>query len=125
MKRNKTVTKLASNYMQEYDVYIDREKHKRTRLKRRLISFGLLVFLVFGSMSIHYYKQRSIQADVKKEYAEMQVNLDDLLKEKKDLNEEIKLLNDKEYVLDIARTNYFFSKKGELIFKIPDEAPSY
>ena len=49
----------------------------------------------------------------------------DLKNEEVSLQEEAERLKDEEYVLEIARTNYFFSKEGELIFKLPDEKPAY
>ncbi len=59
------------------------------------------------------------------EYEQLQDELATLKKDEKNMKEEITLLNDEEYVLEIARTNYFFSKEGELIFNIPQEKPSY
>lgn len=126
MSANKqTVTRLDSEYMQQYDAYMERQKNKKKRLVRRLMLFAIVVFIAFGSMTAYHVKQRAIHAEKKEQYAEMQDKLSTLQKEEKTLNEEIKLLKDEDYVLDIARTNYFFSDKGETIFKIPDEDPSY
>ena len=44
-----------------------------------------------------------------------------LEKEEKNLTEEISLLNNDEYVLELARTNYFLSKEDELIFLTDDK----
>ena len=41
------------------------------------------------------------------------------------LKEEVEKLSDIDYLLQIARKDYFFSKDGEIIFKLPDEEPSY
>ncbi len=35
----KTVTRLDSNYMEQYDAYIARQKRKKKRLVRRLVFF--------------------------------------------------------------------------------------
>lgn len=52
------------------------------------------------------------EAKVEK-YEQLEEQMTALKKEEKDLKEEIQLLNDDEYLLDLARTNYFFSRKRE------------
>ena len=44
----------------------------------------------------------------------------ELLKEKKDLSEQVKLLNDDDYVTRYARENYVFTKDGEQVVILPD-----
>ncbi|MBP2078520.1 FtsB family cell division protein [Oceanobacillus polygoni] len=123
--KKKTVTRLDSNYMQQYDAYIERQKRKKQRLIRRLVLFSIVAAIVIGGLSSYHIKQRVLQAEKLEQYEQLQDELEALKVEEANLTEEIELLNDEEYVLDIARTNYFFSKKGELIFKIPNEDPSY
>ncbi|AIF42002.1 septum formation initiator family protein [Virgibacillus sp. SK37] len=123
--REKTVTRLDSNYMQQYDVYIERQKRKKQRLIRRLVLFSLIALLAIGSLASYHFNQRELRAEKMEEYEQLQDELATLKKEEKNMKEEITLLNDEEYVLEIARTNYFFSKEGELIFNIPQEKPSY
>lgn len=124
-EKEKTVTRLNSNYMEKYDAYIVRQQKKRKRLFRRLMFVAVVSLLVISSMAIYHVKQRSLQADVKEKYEQLEEELTTLKQEESGFKEEINLLNDEEYVLDIARTNYFFSKEGELIFKIEDEQPKY
>lgn len=120
-----TIRKMDSAYMKHYDAHIQRQQKRRKRLVRRLILFSVLVLLVTGSMVSYHMKQRNLYAQKQLEYERLQEQLIQLDDEEKDLQEEIQLLNNDEYILDIARTNYFFSKEGELIFKIFDEEPSY
>ncbi|MEN1966450.1 septum formation initiator family protein [Lentibacillus sp. N15] len=123
--KKKTVARLDSQYMQQYDAYIERQKKKKKRLVRRLMLFSIVFLIALGSMAAYHVKQRSVQADKQEQYVEMKDKLSTLETEEKSMKEEIDLLKDEDYVLDIARTNYFFSDKGETIFKIPDEDPSY
>ncbi len=124
-KQSESVARLDSTYMQHYDAYVERHQRKKKRLVRRLVMFALLVMIVVGSMVIYHVKQQSIYAQKHEQYEQLQVEMDALKKEEKDLEEEIELLNNEEYVLQIARTNYFFSKEGEIIFKMPNEDPLY
>src|SRR5699024_1441507 len=121
----KKITRLDSNYMQQYDAYMGRQKRKKQRLIRRLVLFSIIAVIAIGSMATYHIKQRVLQAEKSEEYEQMEEDLAKVEDQEAHYREEIKLLNDEEYVLEIARTNYFFSKEGELIFKIPDEEPSY
>lgn len=121
----KKVTKIQSDYVQQYDAYIDRQKRKKQRLIRRLVVFALVAVIALGSMTVYHFNQRTMKADKTEEYEKMEQKLADLKKEESGLKHEIELLQNEDYVLEIARTNYFFSKEGELIFKLPDEDPSY
>ncbi|MUK88062.1 septum formation initiator family protein [Ornithinibacillus sp. L9] len=124
-EKKKTVARLDSNYMQKYDAYIERQKRKKKRLIRRLVLFSAIVALAIGTMTTYHVKQRSLHAEKLEEYQELEEQLAKLKAAEEEYEEEIQLLNDEEYILDIARTNYFLSKEGELIFKIPEEDPSY
>ncbi|MGJ9460219.1 FtsB family cell division protein [Oceanobacillus sp. CF4.6] len=123
--KKKTITRLDSNYMQQYDAYIDRQMRKKQRLIRRLVLFSIIIAIAIGSMAAYHFNQRGLQAEKLEQYEQLEEELTTLKKEEANLSEEIELLKDEDYVLDIARTNYFFSKEGELIFKLPDEDPSY
>ncbi|MFD1362568.1 FtsB family cell division protein [Lentibacillus salinarum] len=123
--RKKNVTRLDSNYMQQYDAYIERQKRKKQRVIRRLVLFSIVVAIAVGSLATYHFNQRALYEKKESQYEQLQNEVATLEKTEQNLKEEIELLNDEEYVLDIARTNYFFSKKGELIFKIPEEDPSY
>lgn len=124
-KQKKPVTKIESNYMKQYDIYMERQKKKKQRLVRRLMLFLIVVVITAGVMATYHVKQRNLYAEKKEQYEQLEEQLATLKKEETHLQEEITLLNDEEYLLEIARTNYFFSKKGELIFKTPDEDGDY
>lgn len=123
--RKSTITKIESSYMDKYDIYIERQKRKKKRLVRRLSLFMVLTIIVFGSMTVYHMKQRSLHAEKLEQYEQLEKDLIKLEEQERNLKEEIELLNNEDYVLDIARTNYFLSKEGELIFTVPDKEPSY
>lgn len=123
--KKKTVTRLSSDYMQQYDAQKGRQKRKKQRLIRRLVLFSIVALIAIGSMVTYHVNQRALQAEKQERYEELQDKMVKLENKESELKEEIQLLQNEEYVLEIARTNYFFSKEGELIFKIPEEKPSY
>ncbi|MCA0972705.1 septum formation initiator family protein [Halobacillus litoralis] len=124
-KQTESVARLDSTYMQHYDAYMERHQRKKKRLVRRLVMFAVLVMVVAGFMGFYHIKQKAVYAEKLEQYDQLQENMEVLKQEEKDLKQEIELLNNEEYVLQIARTNYFFSKEGEIIFKMPNEDPLY
>ncbi|HLR51928.1 MAG TPA: septum formation initiator family protein [Candidatus Avamphibacillus sp.] len=124
-QKQESVTRMNSSYMKKYDAHVERQRRKRKRLMRRLLVFSIIVVITFGGLTTYHLKQRGIHAEKTEEYEQLEQELASLKQSEKYLKEEIELLNNEEYILDIARTNYFFSKEGELIFKIPNKNPSY
>ncbi|QXE01806.1 septum formation initiator family protein [Terribacillus sp. DMT04] len=124
-RQKRNVTKMESSYTKKYDAYTERQRKKQKRLFRRLILFAAFAVVLLGLMIAFHIHQRGVYTAKQSEYKEKQEELAGLQKKEEELKEEIELLNDKSYVLEIARTNYFYSKDGETIFKITEEEPSY
>ncbi|HLQ95679.1 MAG TPA: septum formation initiator family protein [Pseudogracilibacillus sp.] len=117
----KPVTKIKSSYMNHYDAKQERQRRRKKRLFQRLTIIGLAFLVVFGVMFTYHIKQRAQQAEIEKQHEELTNKMDGLENTEDALSEEIDLLNDEDYILDIARTNYFLSKEGELIIQTEDE----
>ncbi|GGA70968.1 FtsB family cell division protein [Ornithinibacillus halotolerans] len=125
MQQKETVAKLNSKYMDQYDTYIKRQKRKKKRLIRRLVLFSVIVLFITSGMAIYHFQQRALHAEKLEQYENLQGELTTLQEDSEKYKEEIELLNDGDYILEIARTKYFLSKEGELIFKTPDDDTSY
>lgn len=119
-RTNRTIAEIQSEYMNEYNATVARNQRKRKKLMVRLLMFSIVVVVVFGWMTTYHFKQRAVQAEKTEELESLQSKLAYLEKEEEELQEEVALLSDEAYILDIARTNYFLSKKGELIFQVQD-----
>ena len=75
------------------------------------LSFGMLYVLLNTSMQTLSKKEEIAQLEKRKAAIE---------KEKKDLENEVDLLNDDGYVTRYARENYIFTKDGEQVAILPD-----
>jgi cell division protein DivIC len=121
VKKNQSVTKIQSSYIQQQEKNEIGSKRKRKLLIRRLV-----VFLVFAS-AISYFmistliSQASSLEEIKAEQTQLNEELNGLMKTEKILKEEIVKLNDDEYIAKLARKDYFLSEEGEVIFNIPQE----
>lgn len=119
--RPKRVTKLKSDYMHQYDAQMERKRRRKRKLIQRLVIVSTVAIVILGVITSYHFKQRSVQADKLEQHDHLTKEIAQLELDEKELLEEVNLLNDEEYILDIARTNYFLSKKGELIFQVDDE----
>ena len=97
------------------------KKRRKLRVKRVrsflfslalcLISVGLIYALINTGLRVWNTKQ---------ELAQLEATRDALLEEKEELEEEVELLSDDDYIIRYARENYIFSKDGEEIAILPD-----
>lgn len=115
------MAKIQSEYMEQYQLQQERKQRRKKRLIQRLVFAATVMVVILGVMVTYHVKQRALYSEKLDQYEELQNELTLLEQEEKELLEEIDLLNDEEYILDIARTNYFLSKEGELIFQIEGE----
>ncbi len=98
--------------------HIIQTNDNRKRLYRRLTVFLVFAFTIVVSVSVTFYQQNSSIKAREAKVEDMKKELEALTKEEKKLKGDIQKLNDEEYVLKIARRDYFFSGKGEIIFPV-------
>jgi len=123
-KRNlhSNITTVESRYAQYQE---QKKQAKRVRnwkaLKR--ISLIAVVFGVLFTAMIHMGFARTTTVDEKlAEKRQYEAELENLRQERYNLEQEIKNLNDDEYILKLARSEYFFSRPGETIFIVPNSS---
>lgn len=125
MKQKARVTKIDSAYTRNYELQVERLRKRKKKLYRRLSLFGVVTVLLFAALISYHLDQRALYKEKLEEYEQLQHDLDILQAEEENLQEEITLLQDTEYILQIARRDYFLSKEGEIIFKVPEEESAY
>lgn len=111
--------------MEQYERQQKRNQRRKRSLIQRLVIAGVLMLATVAYMVHYHLEQRSVYSEKLKEYEALQSEMSELKKTEEELKEEIKLLNDEDYILEIARTNYFLTKEGELIFLLDDADSSY
>lgn len=95
-------------------------KGKKRRL--RLLFSVVFAFLLWGSFV--YYQQGDEIQDSKKKAKDLQQQVQQLNGEKAELQKRVNQLQDKEYIAKLARQNFFYTKKGEVLFITPDDQPA-
>ncbi|GEL78249.1 FtsB family cell division protein [Tenuibacillus multivorans] len=125
VRKHRNVTKIESTYVQEKEQQIAHKTREKKRLIRRLTAFGVLFVVLTGSLLFTHFNQRAQMSEIQDEHDQKLAELEKHQQENSNLKREVELLSDIDYLLQIARKDYFFSKDGEIIFKLPDEDPSY
>jgi cell division protein DivIC len=120
-EQNKIVSKIQTTYVKQQEYAEIASARKRKLLVRRLSMFlvaaGILSYLMISSSISQTAKLNAKMAQKKQlnhEFTKLKVQQDIL-------NENIIKLNDDDYIAKLARKEYFFSNKGEIIFNIPED----
>ncbi|MFC5464893.1 FtsB family cell division protein [Lederbergia graminis] len=114
------VTSIETSYMKQQEVLMKR-KAKRKKLLIRRLSLFLVLTIALSYFVISFYISRLNILEAKQaEQVKLEHQLAKLEKEQKLLENEIAKLNDDEYIAKLARSEYFLSDEGEIIFTIPE-----
>lgn len=115
------VTSIRNDYVRSVEMEGARKKAHRVRLFRRLTVFGLLVLMATIWVGSTIYAQSQTISEKEQLREETLLKLEEVEKEQSQLEEQILLLNDEEYLAKLARKDYFLSDEGEIIFTTPTD----
>lgn len=122
--RRRALQEATLRYMQEKQVYEKIKKRRRRGLYRRLIAYSIITVILSVSFISVLFSQYELLSEKKLEKEQLEKQLEMVKEEEQNLREEIKKLNDYEYIGELARRDYFFSDEGETIFTFPNDAPT-
>lgn len=97
------------------------KKKKVKKKARRMVTFGVASFLLIIIISITLFSVFTEILDKYREKHELENELIALKEKEKELENDVKKLEDPEYLARYAREKYFYSKDGELIIRIPED----
>lgn len=118
---NRNVSKIQTTYVQQQEYAEIASARKKKLLLRRLSLFFVFASLLSYIMISSYISQTAkLEAKIAQK-KQLDHRLADLKKEQEILKENIVKLNDDDYIAKLARKEYFFSEKNEIIFNIPEE----
>ncbi|RLQ82869.1 septum formation initiator family protein [Planomicrobium sp. Y74] len=126
LKREKTtaapdVASIRNDYVRSVERKEKRQMAHKVRLFRRLAVFGLVVLLATIWIGTTIYAQSQTMAEKEQLREEAQLALKEVKKEQAQLEEQIILLNDDEYLAKLAKKELFVSEQGEIIFTLPEK----
>lgn len=117
--KRKNVRQIHNEFIQQQE-QLEKEAARRKRgIIRRVIAltFVFTIFAFISIMSIQAQNDTLVGKNEQKEQLEQQLSA--LVKEESQLKQDIEALNDLDYIAEIARRDYYLTKEGEILFKIP------
>ncbi|EUJ45747.1 FtsB family cell division protein [Listeria riparia] len=120
-KEQRNVARINNRYVQNETVMKKQRSRRRVALFRRLLIIAVAIVIVTGGLVYVYSQQVSLLHAKENEKVELNKKSLAVAKEQKELKSTINKLHDDDYIAKLARSEYFLSEKGEIIFNIPDD----
>ena len=120
VKYRKPIASIETNYMKQQEITLKRAAKRKKLLIRRLSVFLILSIALCYMVTSHAIQIVYLETK-QAEKRELELTLANLEKKQSMLENEIVKLNDDEHIAELARSEYFLSDKGEIIFNIPKE----
>ncbi|EAE5673519.1 septum formation initiator family protein [Listeria monocytogenes] len=122
MKRAKSkVARIENRYIKDTATMKKTRSRRRIALFRRLAFMAIIFAVVGGLLTITYTKQVLTLKEKKEKQVQVDKKMVAMKDEQDSLNEQIKKLHNDDYIAKLARSEYYLSKDGEIIFNIPEE----
>ncbi|EGA88208.1 DivIC [Planococcus donghaensis MPA1U2] len=115
------VTSIRNDYVRSVEIEEKRKSAHKVRLMRRLAVFGFVVLMATIWIGSTIYAQTQTISEKAQLREDALLELEQVEKQQNQLEEQILLLNDEEYLAKLARKDYFLSEEGEIIFTTPHD----
>ena len=119
--QKQNVTKMDNDYIRQNEERKIARSKTKYYVKRRLIILAALsaIVLTVVIMNTNAKKQELIERQKVEE--QVVLELEDIKRDQEMLKTQVKKLEDDEYILKLARKEYFLSDEGEIIFTMPSD----
>ncbi|MGM9907290.1 FtsB family cell division protein [Limosilactobacillus sp.] len=113
--KNHKVVQLETPHTQQ--VNVNRQVRRRVHVRRceRIVAAFLLIFLFLGFQIV---RSRHSLAKVNINIHQTEVQLASQKAKGRELNQQVKQLHDPEYLQQVIRSKYNYSKKGETVYNL-------
>jgi len=102
--------------MSDLDSSLNRMKGQKRRL--RVLGVVVTAFCLWAGFT--WYDQQATLLEKKEELKKVEQLANQEKLENDELKYQVSRLNDRDYIAEIARRDYYLSKPGEIIFLTPD-----
>ncbi|MBC1544151.1 septum formation initiator family protein [Listeria sp. FSL L7-0233] len=120
-KAESKVARIENRYIKDTATMKKTRSRRRVALFRRLAFMAIIFAVVGGLLTITYTKQVLTLKEKKAKQVQVDKKMVAMKDEEDALNDQIKKLHNDEYIAKLARSEYYLSKDGEIIFNIPEE----
>ncbi|MBC2351887.1 septum formation initiator family protein [Listeria welshimeri] len=120
-KAESKVARIENRYIKDTATLKKTRNRRRIALFRRLAFMAIIFVVVGGLLTITCTKQVLSLNEKKEKQVQVDKKLVAMKDEEEALNDQIKKLHNDDYIAKLARSEYYLSKDGEIIFNIPEE----
>lgn len=113
--KNHKVVQLETPHTQQMSM--DRRARRRVHVRRceRIVAVFLLIFLFLGFQIV---RSRQSLAKFNTNIHQTEIQLADQKAKGRELNQQVKQLHDPEYIQQVIRSKYNYSKQGETVYNL-------
>lgn len=118
---NKKVVKLLNSYTKKKETEKKVLSNESRVSRKRTVLVGSIMLLIAGVLLVIALHQNHHNSYLEEEVAVNEEQLDNKITEAEDLEQKIKQLNDDDYIMRIARSEFFLSEEGEIVFNLSED----
>lgn len=115
------VAKLNNEYTNNKTLEALRERKHKRYMRRRIIGILTVSGLFVSGFAINIWTNTQTISQMEEEKKEAQTELEFVEEEQENLNNQIKKLENEDYVAKVARSQYYLSEDDEIIFSLPED----
>lgn len=120
--KRKNVREINMPYIQQKALQEQNDKRRKRGMIRRIMAL-VIVFSFFASLCLmSIYNQYATLEEKRAIKEELSEELEMLVQRESELRHDIEALNDLDYIAEIARRDYYLTKEGEILFKLPEKS---
>lgn len=118
---NQKVTKLSNEYTKQSDQNKKIKHLEQQVVRRRMKVFVPLLALPIIFISFTAFAQHQQNQELADELASTEQSLEDATAKEEQLLKQIERLNDDNYIARMARSEFYLSEEGEIIFNLLED----
>lgn len=117
---NNKVIRMINSYTKKRERDRAQTQGENQVSRKRTMVFGGLMLVICAVLLIIAMGQKSENGTLSTELADRETALEERQDESRDLEQQITQLNDDNYIMRIARSEFFMSEEGEIIFNFSE-----
>ena len=117
----KNISRLNNEYTHNKTLEALRKRKQKRHMRRRIVGILVISGFFVSGFAINIWSNTQTISQMEQEKKEAQNELKLVEKEQENLNNQIKKLEDEDYVAKVARSQYYLSEENEIIFSLPED----
>lgn len=89
--------------------------------RRRLLVIGIFFSAIFLLLGFQIFRTQQLTANIVQQKDISQQKLEKVTDQRKNLKQQVKQLQDADYLQKLIREKYYYSKNGETIYNLPND----